>query len=97
MHARSIERRSAVGNERWIVLRAKLQYLVKFGRLTIIGPSGRATTFGADPDANAGPDAAVRAVGPLAPIKLALHPDLHFGEACTSRAKGEPWPLSPNC
>jgi hypothetical protein len=27
-------------------------------------------------------------VGPLAPFELALHLDLHFGEACTSRAEG---------
>ena len=79
------------------MLHAKLQYLIEFGRLTIIGPSGRATTFGADPDASAGPDAAVRAVGLLAPIKLAPHPGSHFGEAYASREGGEPWLLSPNC
>lgn len=83
------------------MLRAKLQRLIKFGRLTIIGPSGRTTTFGADPDANAGPDVTVRIVGLLTPIKLALHPDLHFGEAYMDGAlvieRGTLWDLLELC
>jgi hypothetical protein len=97
MHARSIERRSAVGNERWIVRRDKLQRLIKRGRLTIIGPGGRRSTFGADPDASAGPVAAAGAVRPLAAIELALRREPQFGEAFISRAEGEPWLLSPSC
>ena len=38
------------------MLRARLKRLVQFGRLTIISPSGRMTTFGADLDANTGPE-----------------------------------------
>lgn len=63
------------------MLRARLKRLVQFGRLTIISPSGRMTTFGADLDANTGPEVTIRMVGRLTPIKLALHPDFYFGEA----------------
>jgi hypothetical protein len=97
MHARSIERRSAVGNERWIVRRAKLQPLIKRGRLTIIGPGSRRSTFGAGPDASAGSVAAACAVGALAAIELALRREPQFGEASISRAGGGPWLLSPSC
>jgi len=79
------------------VPRAKLQRLIKFGRVTIISPSGRKSTFGADPDANIGPDVTVRAVARLTAIKLALHPDLHYGEAHISGTEDEPWLLSPSC
>lgn len=77
------------GTRGWIVLHARFQSLVKFGRLTIIGPSSRKLTFCAELKANTGPDDTARAVELLTLIKLALHPDLHFGEAYMSRAEGE--------
>jgi cyclopropane-fatty-acyl-phospholipid synthase len=63
------------------VLGKVLQRLIQCGRLTVIGPSGRQTTFGSASDPPGGPDVVVRIIGKLTPIKLALHPDRYLGEA----------------
>ena len=69
------------------MLPARLNFFVKLGRLTILSPSSR--KFGAEPEANTGPDDRVRAVELLTLIKLALHPDCRFEEAYMSDADGE--------
>ena len=52
---------------------------IRKGRLTLIEPSGRVTTFG-EKRADQG-EVVVRLVGPMTPLKLALWPDLYLGQA----------------
>jgi len=62
-----------------LALDAKLGQLVQVGTLTVTWPNGRTARYGAA--AEAAPDVAVRLVGTLTPLKLAMHPDLYLGEA----------------
>ena len=62
------------------MLRKTLGRLVKFGRLTVIGPNAAEVQFGEVKALAPRPDVAVRLKGVLTPWKLALHPDLYFGE-----------------
>lgn len=63
------------------MLYAKLQRLIRFGSLTVTWPNGRAVRFGPKDPMAIGPDVAVRLIGALTPLKLAIHPDLFLGEA----------------
>lgn len=60
------------------MLDARLRQLIKNGSLEIIWPNGRHARYG---QAGAVPQALVRLVGRLTPLKLALCPDLFLGEA----------------
>jgi cyclopropane-fatty-acyl-phospholipid synthase len=62
------------------MLQKTLRRLIKFGRLTVIRPDGAEVQFGEVKAAAPRPDVAVRLKGVLTPWKLALHPDLYFGE-----------------
>ena len=62
------------------MLRKTLGRLVKYGRLTVIRPDGTELQFGGVQAAEPWPDVAVRLAGTLTSWKLALHPDLYFGE-----------------
>src|SRR3954462_1396090 len=54
--------------------------LIRHGRLTIIRSDGDTEQFGELTAAEPRRDVAVRLKGALTPLKLALHPDLYFGE-----------------
>ncbi len=58
-----------------------LDRLIQIGRLTVIGPDGATTSFGASSADEAQPDVTIRLKGILTPLKLALNPDLYLGEA----------------
>jgi cyclopropane-fatty-acyl-phospholipid synthase len=60
------------------VLDARLRQFIKSGSLEVIWPNGRRARYGRD---GAVPQASVRLVGRLTPLKLALYPDLFLGEA----------------
>ncbi len=81
------------------MLHSKLKRLIKFGHLTVIGPSGRKMAFG--PSVYEGPDVAIRITGRLTSLKLALHPDLYLGEAYMNGAliveRGTLWDLLELC
>jgi cyclopropane-fatty-acyl-phospholipid synthase len=62
------------------MLRKTLRRLIKFGRLTVIRPDGTELQFGGVQAAEPWPDVAVRLTGALTSWKLALYPDLYFGE-----------------
>jgi cyclopropane-fatty-acyl-phospholipid synthase len=62
------------------MLRKTLGRLIKSGRLTVIRPDGAELQFGEVNAAEPLPDVAVRLKGALTAWKLALHPDLYFGE-----------------
>jgi cyclopropane-fatty-acyl-phospholipid synthase len=62
------------------MLRKTLGRLIKHGRLTVIRPDGTELQFGEVKAAAPRPDVAVRLKGALTSWKLALHPDLYFGE-----------------
>jgi cyclopropane-fatty-acyl-phospholipid synthase len=64
----------------WTMLQKTLRRLIKFGRLTVIRPDGAEVQFGEVKAAAPRPNVAVRLKGTLTPWKLALHPDLYFGE-----------------
>lgn len=59
------------------MLDARLRQFIKSGSLEIIWPNGRRARYGRD---GAVPQASVRLVGLLTPLKLALYPDLFLGE-----------------
>ena len=61
------------------MLRKTLGRLVKYGRLTVIRPDGTELQFGCKPQ-SLGRMLSVRLAGALTSWKLALHPDLYFGE-----------------
>src|SRR5882757_7117050 len=71
--------------------------LIRHGRLTIIRPDGDTEQFGELTAAEPRPDVAVRLKGALTPLKLALHPDLYFGELYVDGAllieRGTLWDL----
>lgn len=60
------------------MLDARLRQFIKSGSLEVIWPNGRRARYGRD---GAVPQASVRLVGRLTPLKLALYPDLFLGEA----------------
>jgi cyclopropane-fatty-acyl-phospholipid synthase len=62
------------------MLSKTLRRLVKLGRLTVIRPDGTEMQFGEATAAEPRPDVVVRLKGALTALKLALHPDLYFGE-----------------
>jgi cyclopropane-fatty-acyl-phospholipid synthase len=62
------------------MLRKTLGRLIKYGRLTVIRPNGTELQFGEAKASEPLPDVAVRLKGALTSWKLALHPDLYFGE-----------------
>jgi cyclopropane-fatty-acyl-phospholipid synthase len=62
------------------VLTKTLRRLIRLGRLTVIRPDGTELQFGEATAAEPRPAAVVRLKGALAALKLALHPDLYFGE-----------------
>ncbi len=62
------------------MLRKTLGRLVKYGQLTVIRPDGTELQFGGVQASEPWPDVAVRLTGALTSWKLALHPDLYFGE-----------------
>ena len=53
-----------------------LAAIVEDGTLTVFWPNGKSSVYG-----NGAPRAAVRFVGSLTPLRIALQPDLAFGEA----------------
>ena len=61
------------------MLSKTLRRLIKLGRLTVIRPDGTEVQFGQSIAAEPRP-VVVCLKGALAPLKLALHPDLYFGE-----------------
>ena len=63
-----------------IMLGKTLRHLIRHGRLTIIRPDGDTEQFGELTAPNPRPDVAIRLEGALTSLKLALHPDLYFGE-----------------
>ncbi len=67
-----------------MALDTRLGRLVQVGTLTVTWPNGRASRYGAG--GGAAPDVAVRLIGALTPLKLALHPDLYLGEAYVNGA-----------
>ena len=74
-----------------------LRQLIRHGRLTIIRPDGDTEQFGELTAAEPRPDVAVRLKGALTSLKLALHPDLYFGELYVDGAliieRGTLWDL----
>jgi cyclopropane-fatty-acyl-phospholipid synthase len=62
------------------VLTKTLRRLIRLGRLTVIRPDGTELQFGEVTAAEPRPAVVVRLKGALAALKLALHPDLYFGE-----------------
>src|SRR4051794_11173438 len=71
--------------------------LIRHGRLTIIRSDGDTEQFGELTAAEPRPDVTVRLKGALTPLKLALHPDLYFGELYVDGAllieRGTLWDL----
>ena len=71
--------------------------LIRHGRLTIIRSDGDTEQFGELTAAEPRPDVAVRLKGALTSLKLALHPDLYFGELYVDGAliieRGTLWDL----
>src|SRR6478672_4608491 len=80
-----------------IMLGKTLRQLIRHGRLTIIRPDGDTEQFGELAAAEPRPDVAVRLKGALTSLKLALHPDLYFGELYVDGAliieRGTLWDL----
>jgi cyclopropane-fatty-acyl-phospholipid synthase len=80
-----------------IMLAKTLRRLIRHGRLTIIRPDGGTEQFGELTAAEPRPDVAVRLKGALTSLKLALHPDLYFGELYVDGAltieRGTLWDL----
>src|SRR6187200_2653592 len=74
-----------------------LRRLIRHGRLTIIRPDGGTEQFGELTAAEPRPDVTVRLKGALTSLKLALHPDLYFGELYADGAliieRGTLWDL----
>ena len=74
-----------------------LRRLIRHGRLTIIRPDGDTEQFGEFTAEEPRPDVAVRLKGALTSLKLALHPDLYFGELYVDGAliieRGTLWDL----
>ena len=74
-----------------------LRRLIRHGRLTIIRPDGGTEQFGELTTAEPRQDVTVRLKGALTPLKLALHPDLYFGELYADGAliieRGTLWDL----
>ena len=74
-----------------------LRQLIRHGRLTIIRPDGSTEQFGELTAAEPRPDVTVRLKGALTSLKLALHPDLYFGELYVDGAliveRGTLWDL----
>src|SRR6476661_5905619 len=74
-----------------------LRRLIMHGRLTIIRPDGDTEQFGELTAAEPRPDVTVRLKGALTSLKLALHPDLYFGELYVDGAliieRGTLWDL----
>jgi cyclopropane-fatty-acyl-phospholipid synthase len=62
------------------MLSRTLRRLVRLGRLTVIRPDGTELQFGEATAAEPRPAVVVRLKGALTSLKLALHPDLYFGE-----------------
>jgi cyclopropane-fatty-acyl-phospholipid synthase len=79
------------------MLMKTLRRLIKYGRLTVVRPDGTELQFGEVSAPEPRPDVAVRLKGPLTSLKLALHPDLYFGELYTEGAlvleRGTLWDL----
>ena len=80
-----------------IMLGKTLRQLIRHGRLTIIRSDGDAEQFGELTAAEPWPDVTVRLKGALTSLKLALHPDLYFGELYVDGAliieRGTLWDL----
>ena len=80
-----------------IMLAKTLRRLIRQGRLTIIRSNGVTEQFGELTAAEPRPDVAVRLKGALTSLKLALHPDLYFGELYVDGAltieRGTLWDL----
>ena len=74
-----------------------LRRLIRHGRLTIIRSDGDTEQFGELAAAEPWPDVTVRLKGALTPLRLALHPDLYFGELYVDGAltieRGTLWDL----
>ena len=74
-----------------------LRQLIRHGRLTIIRSDGDTEQFGELTAAKPRPDVTVRLKGALTSLKLALHPDLYFGELYVDGAliieRGTLWDL----
>jgi cyclopropane-fatty-acyl-phospholipid synthase len=74
-----------------------LRRLIKHGRLTVVRPDGDEEQFGELTAAEPRQDVAVRLKGALTSLKLALHPDLYFGELYVDGAliieRGTLWDL----
>src|SRR6476661_4201908 len=80
-----------------IMLGKTLKQLIRHGRLTIIRSDGGTEQFGELTAAEPRPDVTVRLKGALTPLKLALYPDLYFGELYVNGAllieRGTLWDL----
>jgi cyclopropane-fatty-acyl-phospholipid synthase len=76
------------------VLDATLRQHIQKGSLDIVWPNGRHAHYGED---GLGSQVAVRLIGRLTPLKLALHPDLFLGQAYVDNSlrleRGTLWDL----
>lgn len=78
-----------------------LTAFIKTGRLTVVCANGRILLAGEATDSASGPDVVLRLKGPLTALKIALRPNLHFGEAYMDGSviieNGDLWDLLDLC